>query len=78
MQCARLAQTVTAIDLFNSKKQDGAPARDVLRRRVRVAEYYRIPWEPGIEQKYFSFYDESKVLDSLFLSLSGPAQKTNA
>lgn len=25
--------------------EDGAPPRDVLRRRVRVAEYYRIPWQ---------------------------------
>ena len=38
----------------------GAPPRDVLRRRVRVAEYYRIPWEEGIEQKSFALYDESK------------------
>ena len=38
----------------------GAPPRDVLRRRVRVAEYYRIPWEECIEQKSFALYDESK------------------
>lgn len=24
--------------------ETGAPPRDLLRRRVRVAEYYRIPW----------------------------------
>lgn len=40
--------------------EDGAEPRDVMRRRVRVAEYYRIPWEQGIENKRFSFYDESK------------------
>ena len=40
--------------------EDGAPPRDVLRRRTRVAEYYRIPWESDIEKKHFSFYDESK------------------
>jgi hypothetical protein len=40
--------------------EDGAPPRDVLRRRVRVAEYYRIPHEEGIEDKFFSLYDESK------------------
>lgn len=40
--------------------EDGAPPRDVLRRRVRVAEYYRIPYEEKIEEKSFAFYDESK------------------
>lgn len=29
-------------------------------RRVRVAEYYRIPYEEGIEDRHFAFYDESK------------------
>lgn len=41
--------------------EEGAPPRDVLRRRVRVAEYYRIPYENGVESKSFAFYDESKV-----------------
>lgn len=40
--------------------EDGAPPRDVLRRRVRTAEYYRIPWSEGVQDKHFSFYDESK------------------
>ncbi len=40
--------------------EEGAPPRDVLRRRVRVAEYYRIPYEHNVEQKSFAFYDESK------------------
>lgn len=40
--------------------EDGAPPRDVLRRRVRTAEYYRIPWSADVHQKSFSFYDEAK------------------
>lgn len=40
--------------------QDGAPPRDILRRRVRVAEYHRIPWEEGVEKRSFAFYDEAK------------------
>ncbi len=40
--------------------EEGAPPRDVLRRRVRVAEYYRIPYEENVEKKTFGFYDESK------------------
>ena len=40
--------------------EEGAPPRDVLRRRVRVAEYHRIPYTPGVEQQSFAFYDESK------------------
>ena len=54
--------------------EEGAPPRDVLRRRVRVAEYYRIPYEMNVEQKSFAFYDESKariyIYDKLFVSLS--------
>lgn len=51
------------LKIINSRAfsmEEGAPPRDVLRRRVRVAEYYRIPHEPGIENKSFAFYDESK------------------
>lgn len=40
--------------------EEGAPPRDVLRRRVRVAEYYRIPWEKGNVERSYGFYDESK------------------
>jgi hypothetical protein len=40
--------------------EEGAPPRDVLRRRVRVAEYHRIPYTPGVEHQSFAFYDESK------------------
>jgi hypothetical protein len=55
--------TYRGLHIINSRSfsmEDGAPPRDVLRRRVRVAEYYRIPYEDGIEDKSFSFYDESK------------------
>jgi hypothetical protein len=51
------------LSIINSRSfemETGAPPRDVLRRRVRVAEYYRIPYEQGIEERSFAFYDESK------------------
>lgn len=51
------------LKVINSRSfsmEDGAPPRDVLRRRVRTAEYYRIPYSEGVESKHFSFYDESK------------------
>ena len=51
------------LNIINSRvmsMEDGAPPRDILRRRVRVAEYHRIPWEKGVEQRSFAFYDESK------------------
>lgn len=51
------------LNIINSRQmsmEDGAPPRDILRRRVRVAEYHRIPWEKGVEEKSFAFYDESK------------------
>ena len=51
------------LKIINSRAfsmEEGAPPRDVLRRRVRVAEYYRIPYEQNVEQKSFAFYDESK------------------
>ena len=46
------------LKIINSRSfsmEDGAPPRDVLRRRVRTAEYYRIPY--------------SEVIDSIFLEL---------
>jgi hypothetical protein len=51
------------LKIINSRSfsmEEGAPPRDVLRRRVRVAEYYRIPYEEGVEDRSFAFYDESK------------------
>lgn len=56
-------QTYRGLKIINSRSfsmEDGAPPRDVLRRRIRVAEYYRIPYEEDIEKKFFAFYDESK------------------
>jgi hypothetical protein len=44
--------------------ETGAPPRDLLRRRVRVAEYYRIPWQTAIgdhgENVMVDLYDESR------------------
>lgn len=43
--------------------ETGAPPRDLLRRRVRVAEYYRIPWQQAIgngDRVMLDLYDESK------------------
>jgi hypothetical protein len=51
------------LNIINTRSfslEDGAPPRDVLCRRVRVAEYHRIPWEPENSKRSFSFYDESK------------------
>jgi hypothetical protein len=51
------------LKIINSRcfsMEEGAPPRDVLRRRVRVAEYYRIPYVQGVEDQSFAFYDESK------------------
>jgi hypothetical protein len=51
------------LKVINSRSfsmEEGAPPRDVLRRRVRVAEYYRIPYVEGVENWSFAFYDESK------------------
>jgi hypothetical protein len=57
-------QSYRGLNIINTRSfslEDGAPPRDVLRRRVRVAEYYRIPWEDGNHKRSYSFYDESKV-----------------
>lgn len=44
--------------------ETGAPPRDLLRRRVRVGEYYRIPWSETIgnngENVMIDLYDEAK------------------
>jgi len=42
----------------------GSAPRDMLRRRVRVSEHYRIPWEVSNMRKRFEFYDQSR--DSMF------------
>lgn len=40
--------------------ETNARPRDVLRRRVRVAEYYRIPWHENNKDRIFQLYDESR------------------
>lgn len=42
----------------------GTAPRDLLRRRVRVAEYYRIPWSEDNPRRTFEFYDQSR--DTMF------------
>jgi hypothetical protein len=42
----------------------GTAPRDMLRRRVRVSEHYRIPWETNNLLKRYEFYDQSR--DSMF------------
>lgn len=42
----------------------GTAPRDMLRRRVRVSEHYRIPWESNNLLKRYEFYDQSR--DSMF------------
>lgn len=44
--------------------ETGARPRDLLNRRIRVAEYYRIPWSEDNIGKTYEFYDESR--DSWF------------
>lgn len=55
--------TYRGLNIIHSRSfsiEEGAPPRDVLRRRVRVAEYYHIPWEEGNQDRFYGFYDESK------------------
>jgi hypothetical protein len=55
--------TYRGLNIIHSRSfsmEEGAPPRDVLRRRVRVAEYYRIPWQEGNDKRSYGFYDESK------------------
>lgn len=40
--------------------ETGVPPRDLLRRRVRVAEYYRIPAMANMDKKRFQLYDEAR------------------
>jgi len=42
----------------------GTAPRDLLRRRVRVAEYYRIPWHADNVNRSYEFYDQSR--DTMF------------
>jgi hypothetical protein len=40
--------------------ENGTPPRDILRRRVRVAEYYRIPPHRDNWKRDFQFYNEER------------------
>ena len=55
------------LSFINTRKfstESGSAPRDMLRRRVRVSEHYRIPWATfNMKQKY-EFYDQSR--DTMF------------
>jgi hypothetical protein len=60
-------ETYRGLNIIKSRAftiETGALPRDVLRRRVRVAEYYRIPAGSFRNENYYEFYDQSK--DSWF------------
>lgn len=65
---ARLAQgpdlpSYRGLSIIHSRKfslDTGTAPRDLMRRKVRVAEYYHIPYTPGVENKHFEFYDQSR------------------
>lgn len=51
------------LSIINSRSfsmEDGAPPRDLLRRRVRVAEYYRVPPQGANTDWEVTLYDESR------------------
>lgn len=51
------------IDIMHTRAfsiETGAPPRDILRRRVRVAEYYRIKPHPENWVRQFQFYNEER------------------
>lgn len=55
------------LSIINSRKfsmDAGTAPRDLLRRRVRVGEYYHIVWSPRVQQMDFEFYDQSR--DTMF------------
>lgn len=68
----RLAQgpdlpSYRGLSIINSRKfsmDSGSAPRDLLRRRVRVAEYYRIPYNEDNENREYEFYDQSR--DTMF------------
>ena len=68
----RLAQgpelsSYRGLSIIHSRKfsmDTGTTPRDLLRRRVRVAEYYRIPWNPNNRTRSYEFYDQSR--DTMF------------
>ena len=55
------------LSIINTRQfslEAGTAPRDMLRRRVRVSEHYRIPWEVKNLLKRYEFYDQSR--DSMF------------
>jgi len=55
------------LSFINTRKfslDAGSAPRDLLRRRVRVSEHYRIPWNPENFNNRYEFYDQSR--DSMF------------
>ena len=51
------------VNIINTRQfslESGAAPRDMLRRRVRVSEHYRIAWEPSNLDKRYEFYDQSR------------------
>jgi len=51
---------LNVINTRSFSMETGQPPRDVLRRSVRVAEYYRIPASEDNNQKEFEFYNEAR------------------
>ena len=59
--------TYRGLRIINTRKfsmESGTAPRDLLRRRVRVAEYYRIPWHEDNPRRSYEFYDQSR--DTMF------------
>jgi hypothetical protein len=55
------------LSFINTRKfslEAGTAPRDLMRRRVRVSEHYRIPWAVANATKRYEFYDQSR--DSMF------------
>jgi hypothetical protein len=55
------------LSIINTRKfslETGSAPRDMLRRRVRVGEHYRIAWHISNMRKRYEFYDQSR--DSMF------------
>ena len=51
------------LSIINTRQfslEAGAAPRDMLRRRVRVSEHYRIPWDVRNLHKRYEFYDQSR------------------
>jgi hypothetical protein len=56
-------QSYRGLKIVNSRAfslETGMPPRDIMRRRVRVAEHYWIPAHTNNKRRRFHFYDESK------------------